>query len=231
MRSYYASNEEDQSGYSKSLSDSIEAILIDKASLNISDSHVVNVVDPKPATNLDAVENFSSAVNIEIPVIMKEDIQHETTNTSFTGNHANDSGSHAMIANSGDIVNDISDSSILKDGTNKTENIIKEDLNHEKWNSQDGNTKSVTSMPKNLSKSKKKDSSSSTTHSAWRFKLLLIFGACCIIGCYLMPLAVYGIESGSNDIDDDYSSEQNISSANVRTYVIFNDYSSVVNIL
>ena len=217
MHSYYASNE-DQLGYSKSLSDSIEAILIDKAFLSISDSHVVNIVDPKSATNLDAVENFSSAVNIEIPVIMKEseeDIQHETTNTSFTGNHANDSGSHVMIANSGGIVNDISDSSILKDGTNKTENIIKEDLNHEKWNSQDGNTKSVTSMPKNLSKTKKKDSSSSTTHSAWRFKLLLIFGACCIIGCYLIPLAVYGIQYGGNDIDDDYSSEQNISSANV----------------
>ena len=219
MRSYYASNKEDQSDYSKSLSYSIEAILIDKASLSISDSHVVNVVDPKSATNLDAVENFSSVVNIEILVIMKEseeDIQRETTNTSFTGNHGNDSGSHVMIANSGDIVNNISDSSILKDGTNKTENIVKEDLNHQKWNSREGNTKNVTSMPKNLSKSKKKDSSSSTTHSAWRFKLLLIFGACCIIGCYLIPLAVYGIQYGGNDIDDDYSSEQNIFSANVR---------------
>ena len=210
MRSYYASNEEDQSDYSKSLGNSTEAILIDKASLSSSDSHVV--VDPKP-THLNAVENLSSVVNIEIPVIMKEreDIQHKTTNISFTGNHANDSGSHVIIVNSGGIVNNISDSSAFKDEINKTENGY---LNHQKWNSQDGNTENVTSMPKNLSKTKKKDSSS-TTHSAWRFKLLLIFGACCIIGCYLIPIAVYGIQSGGNDIDDDYSSEQNISSANV----------------
>ena len=135
MRSYYASNEEDQSNYSKSLSNSTEAILIDKASLSSSDSHVV--VDPKPTTHLNVVENFSSVANIEIPVIMKEreeDIQHKTTNTSFTGNHANDSGSHVMIVNSGGIVNNISDSSVLKDkAINKAKNIAKDDFNHQKY--------------------------------------------------------------------------------------------------
>ena len=72
----------------------------------------------------------------------------------------------------------------------------------------DDNTENVTSVPENLSKRKKLDSLG-TTHNAWQFKMLLIFGACCIIGCYLIPFAVYAIQFRSNtEIGDDYSDEK-----------------------
>ena len=178
-------------------------------------------LEPKPTSvensciNLDAihlniVDNLSPVLNIEIPVIMaksEDDIKHETTNTSFTGNHASDSGNHIIIANS-----------LLKDDMNTTKNIVKDDLNHQKGNSQDDNTENVTSVPENLSKRKKLDSLG-TTHNAWRFKMLLIFGACCIIGCYLIPFAVYAIQFRSNtEIGDDYSDEKNVTSTNVCCY-------------
>ena len=96
-------------------------------------------LEPKPTSvensciNLDAihlniVDNLSPVLNIEIPVIMaksEDDIKHETTNTSFTGNYASDSGNHVIIANS-----------LLKDDMNTTKNIVKDDLNHQKGNSQ-----------------------------------------------------------------------------------------------
>ena len=231
IRSCYASNEENQSDCSKSLSNSTDAILIDKVSLSSSDSHVVGSdLYLKPAnktcsvedscvkldaTHLNVVENFSSAMNIEIPIIIKkseDDIKHETTDTSFT---ASDSGSHVIIANS-----------LLKDDMNTTKNIVKDDLNQQKGNSQDESTENITSVPENLSKRKNMDSSG-TTHNAWRFKVLLIFVACCIIGCYLIPFVAYAIQyEGDAEISNDYSNEENITSANVRTYVIKTTYVS-----
>ena len=218
-----------QSDFSKSLSNSTDAILIDKVSLSsTADGHVVGSdLGPKStlveescinldATHLNVVENLSSVLNIEIPVIMKnseDGINHEVTSTTFTRNHASDPGSHVIIANSGGMENKISDSSLLKDETNKTGNIIEHNLNHEKWNSQDENAQNVIPIPENHSKRKKMDSSG-TTHNAWRFKLILIFAACCIIGCYLIPFAVYAIEFRSNT-SDDFSNDKNISSANV----------------
>ena len=231
--SCYANNEENQSDCSKSLSNSTDAILIDKVSLSSSDSHVVGSdLYLKPAnktcsvedscvkldaTHLHVVENFSSVVNIEIPIIIKkseDDIKHETTDTSFTGNHTSDSGSHVIIANS-----------LLENDMNTTKNIVKGDLNHQKGNSQDESTReNITSVPENLSKRKEMDSSG-TTNNAWRFKVLLIFVACCIIGCYLIPFVDYAIQyEGDAEISNDYSNEENITSANVRTYVIKTKY-------
>ena len=199
------------SDLSKLLSNSTDTISID--------SHAVGSdLGPRPtsvedscinldATHLNVVENFSSVLNIEIPVIMKNNedgINHETTSTSFIRNQGSDPGN-------------ISDSSLLKDKTNKTGNIIVEhNLNHEKWNSQDENAQNVTSIPESHSK-RKKMASSGTTHSAWRFKILLIFAACCIIGCYLIPFAVYAIEYRSNK-SEDFSNDKNISSVNVSYY-------------
>ena len=208
--------------------------MINKVSLSSSDSHVVGSdLGPKPtlvedscinldATHLNVVENLSSVLNIEIPVIMKnseDGINHETTNISFTENHASDPGSHVTIANSrsGEMENKISDSPLLKDKTNKTGNIIEHNLNHEKWNSQGENrAQNVTSIPDSHSKRKKMDSSV-TTHNAWRFKMLLIFATCCVIGFYLIPFAVYAIDFRSNT-SDDFSNDKNISSANVSYY-------------
>ena len=199
------------SDLSKLLSNSTDTISID--------SHAVGSdLGPRPtsvedscinldATHLNVVENFSSVLNIEIPVIMKnseDGINHETTNTSFIRDQGSDPGN-------------ISDSSLLKDKTNKTGNIIVEhNLNHEKWNSQDINAQNVTSTPENHSK-RKKMASSVTTHSTWRFKILLIFAACCIIGCYLIPFAVYAFEYRSNK-SEDFSNDKNISSVNVSYY-------------
>ena len=215
LYSCYENNEDKQSDCSKSLRNSTNTIVIDKVSLNSSDSHVVGSdLGPK----LNVVENLSSVLNIEIPVIMtnnEDNINHETTNISFTENHASDPGRHVTIANSrsGGMENKISDSPLLIDETNKTGNIIEHNLNNEKWNSQDENAQNVTSIPESHSKRKKMDSSV-TTHNAWRFKLLLIFAACCIIGFYLIPFAVYAIELRSNT-SDDFSNDKNISSANV----------------
>ena len=228
LYSCYENNEEKVSDYSKSLNSSTDALLVDKVSLCSSDSHVVGSdLGQKPtstedscinldATHLNVVENLSSVLNIEIPVIMRnseDDNNHETTNISFTVNHTSDPGNHVIIAKSGQIENNISDSSPLKDKTNKTGNVIEHNLNHEKWNSQDENAQNVTSTPESHSKRKKMDSSG-TTHSAWRFKLLLIFAACCIIGCYLIPFAVYATQFRSST-SDDFSSVKNTSSANV----------------
>ena len=204
---------------------STDALLVDKVSLNSSDSYVVGSdLGPEPtlvedscinldATHLNVVENLSSVLNIEIPVIMKnseDDINHETTNTSFTGSHASNPGSHV---DSSEMVITISDSSHLKDETNKTGNIIEDNLNHEKWNSQDENVQNVTPTPESHSKRKKMDTSG-TTHNAWRFKLLVIFAVCCIIGCYLIPLAVNTTQFTLNT-NKDFSNNKNISSANV----------------
>ena len=192
--------------------------MINNVSLRSSDSHVVGSdLEPK----LNVIENFSLVLNIEIPVIMKnseDDINHETTNISFTENHASNPGSQVTIANSrsGGMENNISDSPLLKDETNKTGNIIEHNLNHEKWNSQDENAQNVTSTPESHSKRKKMDSSV-TTHNAWRFKISLIFAACCIIGFYLIPFAVYAIEFRSNT-SGDFSNDKNISSVNVSYY-------------
>ena len=204
---------------------STDALLVDKVSLSSSDSHVVgNDLGPEPtlvedscinldATHLNVVENLSSVLNIEIPVIMKnseDDINHETTNTSFTGNHASDPSSHV---NSGEMVITNSDSSHLKDETNKTGNIIEHNLRNENWSSQDENVQNVTPTPESHSKRKKMDTSG-TTHHAWRFKLLVIFAACCIIGCYLIPFAVNTTQFTLNT-NEDFSNDKNISSANV----------------
>ena len=200
---------------------STDALLVDKVSLSSSDSRVVgNDLGPEPtlvedscinldATHLNVVENLSSVINIEIPVIMKnseDDNNHETTNTSFTGNHASDPGNHVIIANSGEMVNTISDSSLLKDETSN--------LHH--GNSQDENAQNVTPTPESCPRKKKMDSSG-TTHSAWRFKLLLIFVACCIIGCYLIPFAVNTTQFTRNT-NEDFSNDKNISNANVSYY-------------
>ena len=226
----YSCCEENQSDYSKSLNNGTDALLVDKISLSSSDCHVVGSdLGPKPtlvedscinldATHLNVVENMSSVLNIEIPVIIKnseDDINHEATNTSFTENHTNDPGSHVIIANynSGGMVNTISDSSLSKDETNKTGNIIEHDLHHEKWNSQNENAQNVIPTPKSHSKRKKMDTSG-TTHNAWRFKLLLIFVACCIVGCYLIPFAVNATQFRTHT-SEDFSNDKNISSANV----------------
>ena len=229
LYSYYENNEEKVSDYSKSLNSSTDALLVDKVSLSSSDSRVVGSdLGQKPtstedscinldATHLNVIENLPSVLNIEIPVIMpnsEDDNNHETTNTSFTENHESDPGTHVIIAKSGQMENNISDSSFLNDETNKTRNIVEDDLNHEKWNSQDENAQNVTSIPEGQSKRKKMDSSG-TTHSAWRFKLIIIFAACCIIGCYLILFAVYAIQFRSNTSDNDFSSVKNTSSANV----------------
>ena len=221
--SCYENNEERQSDCSNN---STDTIVIDKVSLSSSDSHVGQILNnikfwPK-ITNPNVVENLSSVLNIGIPVIMKnseDDINHETANTSFTENHASDPGSHVTIANSrsGGMENNISDYSLLKDEANKTGNIIEHDLNHEKWNSQNENAQNVTSILESHSKSRKMDSSG-TTHNAWRFKILLIFAACCIIGCYLIPFAVNAIQFSSNNTNEDFSNDKNISNANVSYY-------------
>ena len=227
IHSSYEDNEQD---CSKLLSNSTDAILIDEASLSSSDSHKVDRdLDPKPtnntslvaedsfikldATQLNIVEN-SSVVSIEIPIIMKrseDNIKYEATNILFIEHHASDSDNHVIITNPGQMENsNISGSAVSKDEINK-ENIVKDNLNHQKWDSQDEKAEKVTLMPERPSKRK----DSGTTHGAWRFKILLIFAACCIIGFYLIPFTVYGLQSRINP-EMDYSNETNASSASVR---------------
>ena len=140
---------------------------------SVEDSHV-NL----DTAHLNVVENFSSVVNIEVPIIIKDsedDIQHATTNPSQSKD------------------NDISDSSVLKDkAMNEAKNIAKDDLNHQKH-------------AKKMKRSTSSASVSSTTCSAWRFKILIIFGACFITGCYLVPFTIYYVtQTGGNAEIDVY---------------------------
>ena len=185
------------------MNNSTDTILVDKVYLSSSDSHVVGS-DLGSKANLDAthlnIENSSSVLNIENPVIMKnseDDGNHETTNTSFTENHSNYPGS---LPNSGQMESNIFDS---KDETNKMVNIIEHDLNH---------AHNVTSIPESHFKRR----SSVIAHSTCRFKILLIFAVFCIIaiGCYLIVFVVDATQFRSNT-SDGFS---NISSANVSYY-------------
>ena len=154
------------------------------------------------ATHLDIAKNSNSVVNIEIPIIVKgkkDGIKLEAIK-SFQGS---DIDSH-VIANSSEMENEISDSAILKAKMNEVE----------KRNFRDENT---TSVPENLS-IKKKTNSSIVTHNACLCKMYLSFAACCIIGIYLIPFAVFAIQSRNNtkkDFDYSLTNEKNTSSANV----------------
>ena len=156
---------------------------------------VGNDVDPKKPTNKVCgsiedscmsthLENFSSVVNIEIPIIIKnseDDIKHALTD------------SHMISTNFDKMKdNDVSGSSIPKGKVvNKGEKKMKRSV-------------SLTSL-------------GSTTHSAWRSKMLLIFGVGFIIGWYLIPFIVYYVTQTRDDVetDVDYSLNKNTSSVSV----------------
>ena len=165
-------------------------------SLSSSNSHVVGSdLDPKIHTNKICgsvedscmsthFENFSSVVNIEIPIIIKDsedDIKHAPTD------------SHVNTINFGKMKNnDVSGSSIPKGkAINKAEKAKKQSV-------------SLTSL-------------GSTTHSAWRSKMLIIFGFCFIIGWYLILFIVYYVTQTTDNVetDIDYSLNKNTSSVSV----------------
>ena len=152
-------------------------------------------------THLDVARNSNSVVNIEIPIIMKDKkdgIKLEAIKSVFVETQGSDIDSHVIATCS----NDISDSVILKAKMNEVEihNLRNEN---------------ITSVPENLF-IKRKTNSSIVTHKACLCKMYLSFAACCIIGIYLIPFAVFAIQSRNNTEKDlDYSSEKNTSSANV----------------
>ena len=163
-------------------------------------------------------------MNIENPIIMKtseDDIKHTTTDISFTESRVSDSEGHIIIDDPNQMEN-ISDFSILKDEAIKARNI--ED--HQRCNSLDENTENyVISLPKHFTKRKKMKRSISsrnqggTTCDTWCSKMLLIFGVCCIIGCFLIPFVAYNVTQtrGRSETEADYSHDKNISSAKVCT--------------
>ena len=146
----------------------------------------------------------------------EDDIKHTTTDISFTESRVSDSEGHIMI----DDPNQMKNISILKDEAIKAGNI--ED--HQRCNSLDENTENyVISLPKHFTKRKKMKRSISsrsrggTTCDTPCSKMLLIFGVCCIIGCFLIPFVVYNViqTRGRSETEADYSHDKNKSSAKV----------------
>ena len=136
----------------------------------------------------------------------------------------------ALVENSVENNNDISDQSVVQDKVLNADNPTEGNPEDQVCISQDENTENkINSVPKRpLSPGMKTHSSSSIkviTYTGLRCKTSLVFIMCCVIGCCLIPFTVYYVsQAGDSDITDpEYSHEKNISSTKVcsklHTYV------------
>ena len=126
------------------------------------------------------------------------------------------SNSHSISSNPSHTedgrVSNISDSSVSHDKTINATNIPKENLN-DQGNISQGND--VSSLPRK----KKIQNSGCLNCNALCSKMLVIFGMCCVIGCYLTPIIFYFYYAtqtrGNAETDPEFSLEKNTSVAKV----------------
>ena len=193
-------------------SDNVEALSSSKCNTNLDHkpmSKDANGYMNLDATHLNVVDNFSSVVNIEIPITMKnseDGIRHAAAEVSLTESHASDSDNHVIIT---DLCQ--TDFSTLEDETNKAQNINQGDHNHQR-KSRLKNTENT--IPKNASKERKIKRSISLTSMGistyngvpeyWNFL------------SHWIPFALYYLtQTTDSETDADYSHEINISNVSV----------------
>ena len=87
-------------------------------------------------------------------------------------------------------------------------------LNHQRCISQDGSVKSDTHKGKKM---RHNISSGYLKANTLFCKMLVVFGICFIIGCYLIPVIVYyvGRSMDRGETDPEFSFEKNVSTAKV----------------
>ena len=97
----------------------------------------------------------------------------------------------------------------MEDGSNISDTIVNAD---NRSFSQDENTES--DVP---SLSIKKKTQRNLNYNALCSKVLVIFGVCFIIGCYLIPIILYYVDQsrGNPEVDPEFPSEKNASAAKV----------------
>ena len=103
----------------------------------------------------------------------------------------------------------------MEDGSNIPDSPVPHDITinaDNRGTSQDENTKN--SVPSSASKKKKQGR---LNGNALCSKVLVIFGVCCITGCFLIPVIFYYVNKAQNigEIDPEFSNEKNTSAAKV----------------
>ena len=128
------------------------------------------------------------------------------------------SNGHSITTNQMENGSSISDSSALHDTIINADNTTKDNLNHQRYISQDeGIENNVTSMPIRKKIQRNISSGSLNSRNALCCKVLVIFGVCCIIGCYLIPITLYyvGQTRDNPETAPEFSHEKNSSTAKV----------------
>ena len=132
----------------------------------------------------------------------------------------NDNPGHSITTKPNQIENgsSISDSSALDDMTINADKTTEDNLNHQRCISQDeGIENNTASMP--IRKKIQRNISSERLNScnALCCKVLVIFGVCCVIGVYLIPITLYyvGQTRDNPKTDPEFSHEKNTSTAKV----------------
>ena len=144
---------------------------------------------------------------LDIPIV------HATTKIYVPENSADTATNYNIITNLDQMENS-SNISGLNDETIEAGNTAKGNLDHQRHES----TKyDITSIPKILSKEISSVNLGKSYLNSLRCKLSIMFGICCIIGCYIMPIILFYASRTSNnpEMHYEYLNRKNTSSSKV----------------
>ena len=132
----------------------------------------------------------------------------------------NDNPGHRITTKPNQMENgsSISDSSALDDTTINADKTTEDNLNHQRCISQDeGIENNTASMPIRKKIQHNISSGSLNSRSALCCKVSVIFGVCCVIGFYLIPITLYCVSQTKDNpkTDPKFSHEKNTSTAKV----------------
>ena len=170
------------------------------------------------------IEDLTSKESTEDSVYNNSEISvvHTTAKINVPDSCASTSSSHTIITN----IENGNNVSELKDETIEVDSNAKDNLDHQRCISQDKGTKHIaTSMPINK-RIVKPYISSASIHISYLntlcCKFHIVLGLCCLVGCCLISIILYYVIQTSNnpEIDYEYSSERNTSSAKVCFMII-----------
>ena len=196
-------------------------MMMDKVSSSGSISHKVGAYQVEDAStnssviHATVVDNISSSANIERLIVGKSievDIHNNPVVHTTTQIVVESSSGHIMTTNPNQMEN--GDSSAMHDTIINVDNA---NTAYERCISQnEGIENNVVLMPERK-KIQRNISSGYLNGNALCCKVSVIFGVCCIIGFYLMPIILYyvGQIRGNPKTDPEFSHEKNTSTAKV----------------
>ena len=163
-------------------------------------------------TDVTIDSSTEDCVTSGIPVV------HTITNPSFLESCTNDVLDNAIMINCNHMESN-NEISVVKEKSIKAVNITEDNISEQICISPDENVENdVASLPKCSKKMKHNISSTNMgAYSVLCCKVSMAFGACFIIGCFLLPLIFYYVNQtgGNSKLDPYHSYRQNISSIKV----------------